>query len=346
MSVPEFDLDIKAQAKRKLHYVHDQHVSQLVVDTFIVLADAYMNEVEATNLPVRPNDSKDDVRIRISLLRQALKGKLFHLPGGNLLEFQIPPGKPYRLEPADSLNRSVVWAPHTEHPGEIVIHTYERLFFRQKTVYIRDTRVNKVEEKSKIAKLMNCSGDDLTPSMHYISSGEMRGAIALQNYFVGDGVKKAVLSADVHPPEKKQNLILLGSPRLDAPDLLSAKHEKYRAFEGGIRPDVHDKHSDQYRRVVHVLMSRRQDARSVHTVFESSHGRATQGVCERLIWPDRTTLCDSIVSKFGSQLRSLPELFQVIFRVELASGTVLAFVNEVEVLKCEGYSAKSTANTG
>jgi hypothetical protein len=323
-------------------------VSGPIMKTFLVLLEAYLTggPVEDSSLYVNKDDIDDHVRSRIASLRVALKGTIFRFPDGRSREFEIPHGKPYRLQDAQAISLSLVWASHMHHREDVLIQTFERLFFRYKSTYIRDLRVNHVEDTKRIADLLKRPMEEFSPSMHYVSSGELRAAITLQNFFVANGKKAQLNSGPDFSEDSRHNLILLGAARVEARQLDAPQYEVFKVFDGGVQPRFRDRtERDGRHRTVHVLMSRRHSSQrsSEYTVIESSHGRAIHGVCAQLVDAD-TSLCADVVARLGKNSGLLPELFQVVFRVSLVpSGHYVSHANQIEIVECKSYQPKSVA---
>jgi len=321
--------------------------------TFEILVGGFLagtnpNEDE---LLKRSNGDDEALRSRIAALRNHLEGLVFLLPDGKPRVFEIPNGRPYRLKESSTVWLHLLWQAHLAHSEDIRIHTFERLFFRHKTnTYIRDVKINHAEEVSRVAEILHCSNAALAPSMHYVSSGELRGAVALQNFFLdvfcasrarSNRPIARLSSSSAHLLEEEPNLILLGAPRVDAHELHQERYEKYVVFDGGVRPKFHDRTADARDRTVYVLMSRRRGrGGAVRTVLESSHGRAIQGVCEGLV-AGKDSLCQEVMKGLcpnGSP--SPPERFQVVFKVLLIAEdrTFVSRAHSIEPVSFQAYS--------
>ena len=314
------------------------NVPMPVLKTFEALLKAHLlNETCPPDDLFVATQDEQVVRNRISHLRHSLRGVVFLLPDRKYHEFEIPDGRPYKLSDASTAAMSRLWTPHKTPQEDVLIHTYERLFFRYKTVYIRDVRVNRKEELDKIAEFLNRPGKDLTPSMHYVSSGEIQAAIATQSFLHDYFGKHARLSAGTEFSGNRENLILLGAARVDAPDLDPPRYEKFKVHDSGVKPGFRDKVEKDEHRTVHVLMSRRSGHRnSIQTVFESGHGRAMQGVCAALC--DRNgDLCASVINKLGVTEKALPSTFQVVYRVGLMRSSHIAQAKHIEVVAAQCY---------
>jgi hypothetical protein len=314
-----------------------------VKDTFLVLLEAYLTKSDAKSLHIPQDDHDDQLRNRITSLRKALKGIIFRLPNGKGLEFTIPHGQPYRLEEATTSSVNMLWKPHLHRKEVVLIQTFERLFFRWESAYIRDLRVNRVEEAGKIEELLKIPRDQLSSSMHYVSSGELRAAITLQNFFVENDQQARLISGPdlSEDTARSRNLILLGAARVEATYLSAPRpYEKFRIVDYGVRPELRDKtQNDGHHRTVFVLMSRRHGTQrdSVIDVFESSHGRAIHGVCEQLA-DSETNLCADVVSHLSNGGGPLPEIFQVVFKVTLAPNAKNILISaQIEIAASEAY---------
>jgi hypothetical protein len=329
------------------------HASESEKKTFLRLLRAFMARTtieDTTQLHIRSTDTTDNVRNRITRLRTQLSGTVLFIPGRGECEFEIPQRTPYHLQMAKTLNRSLLWNAHVHSPSDVIIHSYERLFFRyQQSVYVRKLSVNQSDDdgKKEIATLLKCDPKDLAPTMHYVSSGEVNAAIALQNFFARQAHKPAVLSTGNQVNEQEGNRILLGSARLDVSEMASYPHEKFRIVQEGIRTPkkiLADKDGQFGRRIVHVVMSRRATGGVVETVFEGSHGRAIEGLSKALI-AEESSLCQSLVAALRKDAPRLPPYFQAIFKLEVVFAPDLSVkaAAPIEVVAVEFYSLNSAA---
>ena len=327
------------------------HASESERKTFLLLLRAFITKTtieDTTQLHVVSTDTADNVRNRITRLRTHLSGSVLFVPGHGECEFEIPQRTPYHLQLAKTLNRSLVWNAHVRAPSDVIIHSYERLFFRyRESVYVRNLSVNQSDEngKKEIAALLQCDPKDLAPTMHYVSSGEVNAAITLQNFLARQAHKPAVLSTGNQVNEQEKNRILLGSARLDVSEMASYPHEKFRIVEDGIRTPKKtftDRDSPFGRRIVYVVMSRRATGGVVETVFEGSHGRAIEGLSKALI-AEESSLCQSLVAALRKDSQRLPPYFQAIFKLELVYAPDLSVkaVAPIEVIAVEFYSLNS-----
>src|SRR5260370_24050572 len=136
---------------------------------------------------------------------------MFQLPNQLSVELLIPERRPYRLEETAGFSPLVLWAPHFENSEELLIHTFERLFFSYKSLYIRDLKVNDPTEGARISKLLQKPDTPLSASMHYVSSGELRAGATLQDFFFDSCGKRARLSSGADVTGRSQNLIIMGA---------------------------------------------------------------------------------------------------------------------------------------
>jgi hypothetical protein len=282
--------------------------------------------------PTEPDywNAKDEVggvkvRTDIANLRKDLSQRLWSLSKGRECVLTIPPRgqRIYRIVAMRPSGLERFWLPHVNNHGPLTVLLYERLFFRYgNDVYIRSTNVNDDDELDRLVEDLPCVAEvkrQLRASMHYISSGELYGGIAVQEFLREHF--NALARIRIHQEARGHtnvsdagNRIILAASRVGDPDIDRNDHERFTATEKGVEPGFPDHTAKPEHRTIHVLFSRRSQDGSVSTVLQGTHGRAIQGVCEYLGRPDTT---EAIMDNVGLKDNRLPAHFQMVFQVLL-----------------------------
>lgn len=278
-----------------------------------------------------------DVRTDIANLRTALERRVWNLSGDRECALSIPDRErtAYRVVAHSLSGMERIWLPHTSL-GEPTITLHERLFFRLNDVYVRSTNVNDETELPRLAQELpgiDSVVKELKPSRHYVSSGELYGAIVLQNFMFDQFDSKARISMHSGLPGmmRKENQIVLAASRVDDAELGRQQPEVFAAAETGIVPDYTDT-DDHPSRTIHVLLTRRSHEGGIKTILQGAHGRAVQGLCEYLGAADS---CESIIGQLGIKEKKLPANLQFVFQVMLTYDRRANVSRPTRVMLCE-----------
>lgn len=272
----------------------------------------YEIAVEALRRP-KTFDPKTDpiVRVSIGSIRERLRAYFEQDGRGERVGLSVPKGRyaaifaerePVPATPSDRPALRWFWAPYGAAGASNVVTYTEPLFFRddERGIYVRNIYVNDREVDLAEARPRLFVRDELAlrPSFHYLSSGEIQGAIALSRLFAELGLlldMRNVRLLSVNDV-RHANLILLGSVRtshlvdalmggggfrmtattLESPDPRPGEERIYkgtRYLDGKL-----------HRARDYVLVVRRPGlapGRTI-TVVASHHGRAVQGVANML----------------------------------------------------------------
>ncbi len=177
-----------------------------------------------------------NVRAYVSRVRKTISRTPL-LVGGYRFDFDITHDQ-YGLEVACEVqkNKNLLrfWEPYLKSEKKAVIALVERLFFQlAPDVYIRNARVNNVEDYAKCKLLKRLVTRPPHPTSLYVSTGEAAAAFTVLNTFTNKleiAAEGFLFSPGIRYPN---NLVVMGSgteePRFDPPERF-----RYRIASGGI----------------------------------------------------------------------------------------------------------------
>ena len=287
------------------------------------------------------DSNEPHVRTPIANLRRALKNRIWTLPSGRACVLGIPvrDNQPYRLEVTVPPAPERFWAPHLTNSDRLEILLFQRLFFRYgNNTYIRNTSTSGSEQEARETTLGDLPKSitsqkewasfkkSLQPSLHYASSGELAGAILLQDVFqtefldfLGSHVRLAIDNS------KSGNQIVLAAPVVQSPDMVLNDNEAFIARADGVYPRNADDSLEYQNRIeadqapflfrsIHLLLTRKVQDGSVRTILQGGHGRSIEGVCKRLASREALT---NLIEQMNLGDKILPAQFQIVFQVRL-----------------------------
>ena len=333
----------------------------------------YEIAVEGLHRPASFDPKTDPiVRVNIAAIRTRLRN-YFEGPGrSEPVCMTIPKGQ-YRLcwqergaqrvgtdrVPGTTEACDRFWRPYLSGGAPNILVYSELLFFRDnRGNYIRNIHVN--DRTSGITdlkrELPEVPVDELRPSFHFASAGEVKAILALERTFFDMQLSLNVRDsrflswADV----QKSNLILLGSSRTNT--FLSAlQGEECFVISDKCIDNVDPRGSEQKRyegqrfmegrlerEVEYAVVTRRPGVlgESAVTVIAANHGRAMQGAGEALASEEKlSAILEAMGYGPGVQL---PARFQILLRIDM-----LDFDEEiawVEYLTHRGLDAKASTH--
>ncbi len=303
-------------------------------------------------------DSRTDpiVRVTAATIRERLQAYFATEGKDEHSRLEIPKGQ-YRVvfievdraqiapEAGDSAI-SRFWHPYfRKEAANIIVYT-EPLFFRDdKGRYFRDWNVNvPSEDLGQIGlSFPGARAADISPTFHYLSSGEMHCLLSLTRMFQEAGVPVETRnSRNVRWEELNDaNLILMGSPRTnlflnslqgDYPLLVHPdhiEHRETRVYRGQRFAD-----GTLQRMIEYAVITRRPGVQPEHpvTLIAANHGRAIEGAGHALTLENR--LKELIARMDVKPSSALPETFQFLMRIETVDVD-----EEVTAVECEAYHA-------
>ncbi len=225
-----------------------------------------------------------------------------------------------------------LWKPYASSQKTLVV-LEEPLFFRTPDqLYVRSLNVNHPSEQHKVLKDIVRS-KELTPSFHYLSAGEVLGAMKTIQEFAQWSIKTELCTIQrtsglpATDPARQANLVVLGTPRSNSLIKLFEEGRELQLTNEGITSVAPPRHTfrDFFERRTgdkggYVLVTRcgnLSTAPTTTTVISSNRSQTLRFVTDSLF--DRNVV-EQIVSRLGSTTTALPEEFQLVFRVTLAPG--------------------------
>lgn len=273
-----------------------------------IRTDGGISEVKRTAL--------GNVRAYVSRVRKTVSRTPL-LMDGYRFDFDITHdqyGLEVKCEVQKNRNLLRFWEPYLKSEKEAVIALVERLFFQlAPDVYIRNARVNNVEDYGKCKVLTRLVKRPPHPTSLYVSTGEAAAAFTMLNAFTNKleiAAEGFLFSPGIRYPN---NLVVMGSgteePRFDPPEQF-----RHRIATTGVanrrgRVMFPDKWGEE-RLLIHVLVSRwKNEDGYIVTTVHASHGRAIEGVCKHL---SDDSLVEALFEKPFS-----PTALQLVFKTML-----------------------------
>jgi hypothetical protein len=293
-------------------------------------------------------DPKTDAFIRVSIATVREKLRAYFATEGQheRLCLTVPKGQ-YRVRFVDlgasaaegetpappGLAVRKFWQPYLGDAASNILLYTELLFFRDgRGNYFRNMYENDpAADPEKLKRhLPDAAPGGIRPMLHFVTGGEMHGALSLMRAFHEMGssllVKNArfVFWADI----RRANLIALGSSRtnpfvstLEGEECLITGPESIENLEP--RPGEEPSYPGQRRMSGNLermteftLVTRRPGpvGNSAITLIAANHGRALEGAVQFLTREDKLS---GLLRILGAGTGNLPEHFQVLLRVEM-----------------------------
>lgn len=243
------------------------------------------------------------------------------------------------------------WRDYFAEDSECLVLLRESLFFHDgKSTYVRNFHVNKASDRSRLYYFAPKNRvDNLVPSYHYVSSGQVAGAFHLISFFYDNRKKlrfeNAGLRQFANLELKTTNLILLGNGRTNPLfDQMSVyKQMKFKVDQDRVlgEKDVYNddllKRDGDFRAYAVVTRKPNLNHGSTITAVAANHGRAVEGACEFLT---RQYDLESLFKKMNLSPDSpLPLSFQAILRVSIRREQGEIQINETAVEEACVYGA-------
>src|SRR5882724_1028658 len=236
------------------------------------------------------------------------------------------------MAPATSLRK--FWEPYLTGVGPNVLLYTELLCFRDNQGnYFRSIHVNdpRVDPATVSPHLPGAAPGEIQPSFHFVSGGEMQGALSLAQTFQNLNVSLEVKNTRFvsWPGMRRSNLIVLGSSRTNAVLNSLQGEEEFTIGSDSIRcRQPHQGEQESYRgsrsmcgkldRVVEFAIVTRRPGPlgdSAITLIAANHGRAMEGAAQYVTREDKLSGLLRILG--AAEDAALPTHFQVLLKVDM-----------------------------
>jgi len=309
-----------------------------------------IKEYEIATEILRRNQSFDPkldpvVRVSMSGIRERLQKYFDDAGRSESLRLVIPKGQ-YRAEFVETQLQSSAesedsdrilrhfWGQYlSKEQANLIVYT-EPLFFREGwETYVRNLYVNDLEngQVQLMNRLPELRARELTPSFHYLDSGEVHSVFLFLQFFHDLGASVGVRNARIASwhEMRRSNLVMVGCTRTNPfMDMLQEKTDFVIAEDEIRNLSPRDNELTSYRgqryrdsRLAryreYVLITRRPGAYqdSTMTMIAANHGRAIEGAASYLTRAQEVSKLLSIINVDQSSM--LPKRFQVLLRVEM-----------------------------